>query len=183
MNYGEIKRCDIANGVGVRTSLFVSGCRLHCPGCFNGVAQDFSFGRPYTREVEDDIIESLRPSWIRGLSLLGGDPMEPENQAVLVGLVERVCRELPDKDVWCYTGYSYDADLAPGGRRHTDVTDRLLDGIDVLVDGPFVENLKDITLRFRGSSNQRLIDLPATRASGSVVLWSDEPVFSTHTMV
>ena len=192
MNYGNIKYFDIANGVGVRTSLFVSGCRLHCPGCFNGVAQDFGYGRPFTREVADSIVESLRPDYVAGLSLLGGDPMEPENQRVLVGLVERVVEELPQKTIWCYTGYVYDRDLVPGGSRWLDgVTDRLLDCVDVLVDGPFVETEKDITLRFRGSANQRLIDLAATRASsgeagapagGRIVSWADEPVFSTHTM-
>ena len=192
MNYGNIKYCDIANGVGVRTSLFVSGCRLHCPGCFNGVAQDFAFGRPFERSDEDAILDSLRPSYIRGLSLLGGDPMEPENQRVLVGLVERVVEELPTKDIWCYTGYVYDRDLVPGGSHWLGgITDRLLDCVDVLVDGPFVEARKDITLRFRGSDNQRLIDLDATRATmgesrvpagGVVVPWADEPVFATHTM-
>lgn len=190
MNYGAIKYCDIANGVGVRTSLFVSGCRVHCPGCFNGAAQDFDYGLPVTREVVDGIIESLRPSYIRGLSLLGGDPMEPEHQAELVQIVERVALELPDKDVWCYTGYVYDRDLVPGGRRYVEgVTDRLLDGIDVLVDGPFIEAEKDITLRFRGSANQRLIDLAATRAmatadnpAGDIVIWSDGEVFGTHHM-
>lgn len=192
MNYGNIKYCDIANGVGVRTSLFVSGCRLHCPGCFNGVAQDFSYGRPFERSTEDAIVESLRPSYVRGLSLLGGDPMEPENQRVLVGLVERVVEELPEKDVWCYTGYVYDRDLVPGGSRWLPgVTDWLLDCVDVLVDGPFVQAEKDITLRFRGSANQRLIDLSATRATmgekgvpagGRVVPWTDEPVFATHAM-
>ena len=184
MNYGAIKYCDIANGVGVRTSLFVSGCRLHCPGCFNGVAQDFSYGLPFGRAAEDEVVESLRPSYVRGLSLLGGDPMEPENQRVLVHLVRRVVQELPDKDIWCYTGYVYDRDLVPGGSHWVDgVTDELLDGIDVLVDGPFVEAKKDITLRFRGSSNQRLIDLAATRqGDGRVVPWADDPVFATHTM-
>ena len=184
MNYGAIKYCDIANGVGVRTSLFVSGCRLHCPGCFNGVAQDFAYGRPFDRAVEDEVVESLRPGYVQGLSLLGGDPMEPENQRVLVHLVRRVVQELPDKDVWCYTGYVYERDLVPGGSHWLDgVTDELLDGIDVLVDGPFVEAKKDITLRFRGSSNQRLIDLAATRqGDGRIVPWTDEPVFSTHTM-
>ena len=183
MNVGTIKYCDIANGVGVRTSLFVTGCRIGCAGCFNEVAQDFSYGEPYERATEDAIIESLRPNYIQGLSLLGGDPMEPENQRVLVGLVERVVRDLPEKDIWCYTGYLYDKQLQPGGARwFPDVTDRLLDCLDVLVDGPFVEAQKDITLRFRGSANQRLIDMQRTRAQGGVVLWKDEEVFSTHTM-
>ncbi|WP_293816632.1 anaerobic ribonucleoside-triphosphate reductase activating protein [uncultured Parolsenella sp.] len=192
MNYGTIKYCDIANGVGVRTSLFVSGCRLHCPGCFNGEAQDFGFGLPFERSTEDAILDSLRPSYIRGLSLLGGDPMEPENQQVLVGLVERVVRERPEKDIWCYSGYVYDRDLVLGGSHWLEgVTDRLLDCVDVLVDGPFVQAQKDITLRFRGSFNQRLIDLAATRATigedgvpagGIIVPWADETVFATHTM-
>lgn len=184
MNYGAIKYSDIANGAGVRTSLFVSGCRLGCPGCFNAEAQDFAFGRPFGREEQDRIVESLRLAHVAGLSLLGGDPMEPENQPALTELVERVAYELPDKDIWCYTGYIYDRDLVEGGMRWVDgVTDRLLNGIDVLVDGPFVEAHKDISLRFRGSSNQRLINLAATRASGgTIVLWEDDPVFSTHMM-
>lgn len=183
MNYGTIKYCDIANGVGVRSSLFVSGCRVHCPGCFNGEAQDFGFGPAFTREVEDELIDSLRPSYVRGLSLLGGDPMEPENQRVLVDLAERVVMELPEKDIWCYTGYVYDRDLVPGGKRYVEgVTDRFLDCIDVLVDGPFIVAEKDITLRFRGSSNQRLIDLAKTRETGVISLWDDGPLFGTHTM-
>lgn len=183
MNYGAIKYCDIANGVGVRTSLFVSGCRVHCPGCFNGEAQDFSFGRPFTREVANEIVDGLRPAYVRGLSLLGGDPMEPEHQAELLELCGLVIRELPDKDIWCYTGYVYDRDLVPGGRRHIEgVTDELLDCIDVLVDGPFIEAQKDITLRFRGSANQRLIDLAKTRKTGEIFLWDDGPVFGTHSM-
>ena len=192
MNYGAIKYFDIANGVGVRTSLFVSGCRIHCPGCFNAEAQDFGFGKPLERQTEDAIIDSLRPSFVAGLSLLGGDPMEPENQRVLLHFVERVVEELPDKDIWCYSGYVYDRDLVPGGSHWLEgVTDRLLDCVDVLVDGPFVATKKDITLRFRGSANQRLIDLAATRATmgepgapvgGTVVAWTDDPVFSTHTV-
>lgn len=183
MNYGTIKYCDIANGIGVRSSLFVSGCRVHCPGCFNGEAQDFGFGPAFTREVADELIDSLRPSYVRGLSLLGGDPMEPENQRVLVDLAERVVMELPEKDIWCYTGYVYDRDLVPGGKRYVEgVTDRFLDCIDVLVDGPFIAAEKDITLRFRGSSNQRLIDLAKTRATGAISLWDDGPLFGTHTM-
>lgn len=183
MNYGAIKYCDIANGVGVRTSLFVSGCRVRCPGCFNDEAQSFTFGKPFTREVADEIIESLRPSYVRGLSLLGGDPMEPEHQEELLALCELVIRELPEKDIWCYTGYVYDRDLVPGGKRYLEnVTDELLDCIDVLVDGPFVAAEKDITLRFRGSSNQRLIDVSKTRESGEIVPWVDEKVYSTHSM-
>ena len=148
--------------------------------------------REVTREIEDRIVESLRPDYIKGLSLLGGDPMEPENQRVLAELVERVTRDLPAKDIWCYTGYVYDRDLVPGGRKWLEgVTNRLLDGVDVLVDGPFVEAKKDITLRFRGSSNQRLIDLAATRATagkpgapagGTIIFWDDGPIFSTRAM-
>ncbi len=183
MKYGAIKYCDIANGAGVRTSLFVSGCRVHCPGCFNGEAQDFEFGEVFDRKAENDIIDSLRPAYVRGLSLLGGDPMEPENQRGLLPFLQRLVFELPDKDIWCYTGYLYDKDLQPGGRRYVEgVTDELLGHIDVLVDGPFSQALYDISLRFRGSSNQRLIDLEKTRASGDIVLWQDEEVFSTHTM-
>ena len=153
------------------------------PGIFNGEAQDFSYGLPFTRETADEIVESLRPSYVRGLSLLGGDPMEPEHQSELLALCELVIRELPEKDVWCYTGYVYDRDLVPGGRRYVEgVTDALFDCIDVLVDGPFIEAEKDITLRFRGSANQRLIDLPKTRETGQICLWSDGPVFGTHAM-
>lgn len=184
MNYGAIKYYDIANGIGVRTSLFVSGCRRLCPGCFNAEAQDFSFGRPFERDVEDEIIESLKLPYIAGLSLLGGDPMEPENQQVLADFIDRVIYEVPDKNIWCYTGYVYDKDLQPGGSQWiAGVTDRILDAIDVLVDGPFVAAKKDITLRFRGSANQRVIDLAKTRAgSGELVPWVDDPVFATHSM-
>lgn len=183
MNYGTIKYCDIANGPGVRTSLFVSGCRNHCPNCFNSEAQSFSYGEPFDRNAVSLILDSLRAPYVRGLSLLGGEPMEPENQQVLLELVRTVVRDMPDKDIWCYTGYVYDEDLIPGGRRYVEgVTDELLDSVDVLVDGPFIEAEKDITLRFRGSSNQRLIDLAKTRESGEVVAWQDEQVYSTHTM-
>ena len=134
-------------------------------------------------KMADEIFESLRPSYVRGLSLLGGDPMEPEHQEELLALCELVIRELPEKDIWCYTGYVYDRDLVPGGKRYLEnVTDELLDCIDVLVDGPFVAAEKDITLRFRGSSNQRLIDLVKTRESGEIVTWVDEKVYSTHSM-
>lgn len=181
MNFSEIKYCDIANGEGVRTTLFVSGCRLHCPGCFNQEAQDFAAGEAFTQEVEGRILESLEPGYIDGLTLLGGEPMEPENQRDLVAFVERVKERFPKKGIWCFTGYVLE-DLLEGGRRHTDVTDRLLRCIDILVDGPYVAAQHEITLRFRGSSNQRIINLPATLATGEVRLWEDDPQFSTHTM-
>lgn len=180
MNYAEIKHCDIANGVGVRTTLFVSGCTHHCPGCFQPQTWDFSYGSEFTDEVADALIESLRPTYVTGLTLLGGEPMEPDNQRALVGLLERVRAELPGKTIWCFTGDLYEDLCDSASPRHTEVTDRLLACVDVLVDGPFVLEKKDITLRFRGSSNQRLIDLPATRANGTLTWWEDEPVFATH---
>ena len=183
MNYAEIKHCDIANGVGARTTLFVSGCTHNCPGCFNPEAQDFAYGREFTDEVADGIVESLRPPYIAGLTLLGGEPMEPDNQRGLVGLLERVRAELPQKSIWVYTGDVLDELMREGSPRRTEVTDRILACIDVLVDGPFVAKLKDITLRFRGSSNQRLIDMPKTLEAGEVVLWEDDPRFATHEWV
>ena len=193
MNYAEIKNFDIANGEGVRTTLFVSGCRRGCPGCFNSGAWSFEAGEPFTRAVEDAIIESLAPGYIDGLTILGGEPMEPENQAGLVEFVERVRAAYPrgcGKTIWCFTGDTLD-ELMVGGRHRTEVTDRLLACIDTLVDGPWVQELYDITLRFHGSSNQRVIDLNATREaaaergvplSEAVRLWQDEEVYSTHTM-
>ncbi len=188
MNYAEIKYCDIANGAGVRTTLFVSGCRLHCPHCFNEVAWDFSAGKPFTREVEDQIIASLEPHYVAGLSVLGGEPMEPENQTGLVDFLERVRDRFPrggagEKSIWMYSGHTWEQ-LAPGGAWNlSEVTDRILDTLDVLVDGPFVQDKYDITLRFRGSANQRTIDVPATLESADgVVPWEDDPVFSTHAM-
>ena len=159
MNYGNIKECDIADGPGVRVSLFVSGCRHHCKGCFNKETWDFDYGMPYTKETEDEIIRLLAPSYIQGLTLLGGEPFEPENQKQLAGLLKRVRETYPDKDIWCYTGYLYDVDLPEGGRVHTEVTEEMLSYIDVLVDGEFIEEEKDVTLVFRGSRNQRIIEL------------------------
>lgn len=179
MNYANIKYTDIANGVGVRTVLFVSGCRKRCPGCFNAEAWDFDAGRPFDKSTEQDIIDSLSPAYVSGLTILGGEPMEPENQSGLVDLLERVRAELPSKSIWCYTGDVYEQ-LLPGGAHHTDVTDRILSCLDVLVDGPWVRELHDITLRFRGSSNQRLIDVPKTLAAGEVVLWEDERIYAEH---
>ena len=135
MNYGNIKECDIADGPGVRVSLFVSGCRHHCKGCFNKETWDFDYGMPYTKETEDEIIRLLAPSYIQGITLLGGEPFEPENQKELAGLLKRVRETYPDKDIWCYTGYLYDVDLPEGGRVHTEVTEEMLSYIDVLVDG------------------------------------------------
>ena len=159
MNYGNIKECDIADGPGVRVSLFVSGCRHHCKGCFNKETWAFDYGMPYTKETEDEIIRLLAPSYIQGITLLGGEPFEPENQKELAGLLKRVRETYPDKDIWCYTGYLYDVDLPEGGRVHTEVTEEMLSYIDVLVDGEFIEEEKDVTLVFRGSRNQRIIEL------------------------
>lgn len=193
MNYAEIKYFDIANGEGVRTVLFVSGCRRGCKNCFNEAAWNFAAGNPFTREVEDQIIESMRPSYVDGLTVLGGEPMEPENQAGLVEFIERVRETFPrgsGKSIWCFTGDTWHVELVPGGRHYTEYTDRLMECIDILVDGPFVQELYDITLRFRGSSNQRLIDMQATRAAlaagktpiEAVCLWDDEEVYATHSM-
>ena len=164
MNYGNIKECDIADGPGVRVSLFVSGCRHHCKGCFNKETWDFDYGMPYTKETEDEIIRLLAPSYIQGLTLLGGEPFEPENQKELAGLLKRVRETYPDKDIWCYTGYLYDVDLPEGGRVHTEVTEEMLSYIHVLVDGEFIEEEKDVTLVFRGSRNQRIIELGKEKA-------------------
>lgn len=162
MNYAQIKPLDIANGEGIRVSLFVSGCTHRCKGCFNAETWDFSYGNPYTREVEDRIVELLEPAHVTGLSLLGGEPFEPCNQEALLPLVRRV-RDMPGKNIWAYTGYDYAPDLLPGGRAHCRCTDEILDSLEVLVDGRFVEALKDISLRFRGSSNQRILDMRALR--------------------
>ena len=163
MNYANIKKYDIADGPGVRVSLFVSGCRHHCKGCFNSEAWDFEYGRPYTAETEAEILEALKPGYIAGLTLLGGEPFEPENQVELVTLLRKVRETYPEKSIWSYTGYVYDKDLVPGGRAYTDVTDEMLSYLAVLVDGPFVEELKDITLQFRGSSNQRILEMSKKR--------------------
>ena len=159
MNYAEIKEYDIANGPGVRVSLFVSGCRNACPGCFNPETWDFDYGHTYTLETEDRILRMLLPDYIEGLTLLGGEPFEPENQAVLVGLLRKVRRIYPNKSIWCYTGYTYEKDLLRGGEKHTSFTDEMLSMIDVLVDGRFLLAEKDITLLYRGSRNQRILAL------------------------
>ncbi len=160
MNYGAIKKIDIADGLGVRVSIFVSGCRIHCKGCHNQITWDFCFGKKFTKETEDEIIEALKPSYISGLTVLGGEPFEEENQEVLTPFLERVRSIYPQKNIWCFTGYLYDRDLLPQkGKKHTVYTSRMLACIDVLVDGPFIESLRDLTLKFRGSRNQRIINL------------------------
>ncbi|MCI8292335.1 MAG: anaerobic ribonucleoside-triphosphate reductase activating protein [Hespellia sp.] len=159
MNYGTMKSYDIANGPGVRVSLFVSGCRHHCKGCFNPETWDFQYGRPYTEETERELLDALAPDYIQGLTLLGGEPFEPENQKELVKLLRKVRETYPMKDIWCYTGYLHDVDLIPGGNVYTDVTEEMLSYLNVLVDGEFVEAEKDISLPFRGSRNQRIVQL------------------------
>ncbi|MBQ2823051.1 MAG: anaerobic ribonucleoside-triphosphate reductase activating protein [Oscillospiraceae bacterium] len=171
MFYGEIKNFDIANGEGVRVSLFVSGCTHCCKGCFNPETWDFSYGRLYTDETEESIIKMLEFDYIDGLSLLGGEPFEPENQRELVKLLRKFKQACPEKNVWCYTGYLFDKELLEESRARCEVTDEMLSMIDVLVDGEFKEDLKDITLSFRGSSNQRVIDVKKSLETGKTVLY------------
>ena len=168
MNYGEIKNFDIANGEGVRVSLFVSGCTHHCKNCFNPETWNFAYGEPFTAEVEDKIISELEPDYINGLSLLGGEPFEPSNQAVLLPFLRRVKERFPDKTVWCYTGYLFDTELLSESRARCEHTDEMLSLIDVLVDGEFVQELYNISLQFRGSSNQRIIDVQKSLNSGKL---------------
>ena len=170
MNYATIKNCDIAIGPGVRVSLFVSGCTHRCPGCFNEVAWDFDYGEPFTEKIMDTIVEMLRPSYVRGLTLLGGEPFEPQNQGAVVELLRKIKAELPEKSIWAFSGYLFDKDILSG--RLGDCSE-YLSYLDVLVDGPFVEAKKNLSLRFRGSENQRLIDVPASLAAGEIVLWQD----------
>ena len=166
MNYGNIKKYDIADGPGVRVSLFVSGCRHHCKGCFNAETWDFHYGQPYTKETEEEILEALAPDYIQGFTLLGGEPFEPENQTELVKLLKKIRQNCPNKDIWCYSGYLYDVDMIPGGKVFTEVTEEMLSYIDVLVDGEFVESEKDLSLVFRGSRNQRILLLAKAREEG-----------------
>jgi|UniRef100_UPI00402668FC anaerobic ribonucleoside-triphosphate reductase activating protein len=172
MNYATIKNCDIANGPGVRISLFVSGCTHHCKGCFNEVAWDFDYGEPFTQQTIRTILDMMKPGYIKGLTLLGGEPFEPENQGPIVELLRQVKKAYPQKSIWAFSGYLYEKITS-----HTlgdwAVTQEFLSYLDVLVDGPFVEEKKNLALRFRGSENQRLIDMPATLASGKIVLWED----------
>lgn len=169
MYYGNIKRLDIANGEGVRVSLFVSGCRNHCKGCFQPETWNFEYGRPFTPETEDALLEALKPSYVDGLTLLGGEPFEPENQRVLVELLHRIKAEFPQKNVWCFSGYTLE-EIMGAGHPHCEASAEMLSMIDVLVEGRFVEEQKDISLKFRGSANQRIIDVQKTLKQGEIVL-------------
>ena len=176
MNYGKIIYCDTANGIGCRTVLFVSGCTHHCKGCFNDMAWPFDYGKEYTKETENKILESLKPDYIKGLSILGGEPMEPENQKEVWSLIKRVRKELPKKDIWVYSGYLWEelTGKVPSRCRHGLADrirlDNILQNIDVLVDGEFQEDKKNLMLEFRGSENQRVIDVKKTLETGEVVL-------------
>ncbi len=169
MHYGNIKNCDIADGIGVRVTLFVSGCTNCCEDCFQPETWDFNYGEAFTKETEDQLIQMLKPSFINGLTLLGGDPFEPENQRTLLPFLHRVRKECPEKTIWAYSGFTLEELQANDTYCHCEATDEMLSLLDVLVDGRFDKHLKDITLRFRGSSNQRVIDMPATLNRGEVV--------------
>ena len=173
MNYATIKNCDIANGPGVRVSLFVSGCSHRCPGCFNREAWDYDFGKPFTQETVDQILAMLAPAYVKGLTLLGGEPFDPRNQAAVVELLRQVKAKYPEKSIWAFSGYLFDRDILSGKLGDWEITEEYLSYLDVLVDGPFIEAKKNLSLRFRGSENQRLIHVPASLAAGEVVLWED----------
>ena len=173
MYYGEIKDCDIANGEGVRVSLFVSGCTNHCEHCFQPQTWAFDYGQPFTEETEDRLLSLLSPSYVNGLTLLGGEPFEPENQRALLPFLRRARAAYPEKTIWAYSGFTYEELLTVGSHPRCEATDGMLSLLDVLVDDRFEEARKDISLRFRGSSNQRLIDLNATRQAGEIVLLPD----------
>ncbi|MCD8353885.1 MAG: anaerobic ribonucleoside-triphosphate reductase activating protein [Clostridiales bacterium] len=171
MNYAAIKTHDIANGPGVRVSLFVSGCTHHCEGCFNPETWDFHYGQPYTAETEQEILDACDKPYIRGLSLLGGEPFEPANQKALLPLLRQFRERFPDKTVWCYSGYNYELDMLTGQLGDWAVTKEMLSLLDVLVDGEFVLDQKDLNLRFRGSANQRIIDVPRSLEHDQVLWW------------
>lgn len=174
MNYAKIKFYDVSNGPGVRTSLYVSGCRNHCKNCFNPETWDFGFGEPFTKEVEDKIIESMQPDYIKGFTLLGGDPFEPENAERLAPFMERLRNTYPQKSIWCFTGYDLESDILTGKLGNFETNMRILNTLDILVDGRFVEELKDLNLRFRGSSNQRIILVKDSLKNDDIVLWNEK---------
>ncbi len=173
MNYANIKNCDVANGEGVRVTLFVSGCTNHCEHCFQPETWNFNFGEPFTKEVEDKIIGMLSPAYINGLTLLGGEPFEPSNQRALLPFVKRVRAAYPDKNIWAFSGFTYEELTSDGSHPRCEVTDELLSQLDVLVDGRYVHEKRNLSLKFRGSSNQRLIDLVNTRKCDKVITIKD----------
>ncbi len=173
MNYATIKNCDIANGPGVRVSLFVSGCTHHCKGCFNEVAWDFDYGEPFTQETIDAILDMMKPAYIKGITLLGGEPFEPQNQPALVDLLRQIKAAYPEKTIWAFSGYLFDKDILPGHLGDPEITRKFVSYLDVLVDGRFVLEKKNLSLRFRGSSNQRIIHVPSSLERGEIVLWED----------
>ena len=173
LNYASIKDCDIANGPGIRISLFVSGCTHHCKGCFNREAWDFDYGTSFTQQTIDEILKMLSPGYIKGLTLLGGEPFEPQNQGPIVELLRQIKAKYPQKSIWAFSGYLFDRDIMSGHLGDPEITKEYLSYLDVLVDGPFIEAKKDLMLRFRGSSNQRLIDVQKSLAAGAVVEWED----------
>ena len=173
MNYATIKNCDIANGPGVRISLFVSGCTHRCKGCFNEVAWDFDYGQPFTQETAEESLNMLAPPHIAGITLLGGEPFEPQNQPALLDLLRQIKAKMPEKSIWAFSGYLFEKDILAGRLGQKEITQEFVSYLDVLVDGPFILEKKDLMLRFRGSSNQRLIDVKASLQSGTTVLWND----------
>lgn len=173
MYYGSIKNCDIANGEGVRVSLFVSGCTNRCPNCFQPETWDFAYGQPFTGETEEELLSLLAPSYINGLTVLGGEPFEPANQAALLPFLRRVREQFPQKNIWMFTGFTYEELCTPGSHPCCAVTEEVLSLADVLVDGRYVDELRDISLRFRGSRNQRILDLNETRRRGTVCLFPE----------
>ena len=180
MNYAEIKNLDIANGPGLRVSLFVSGCTHHCKGCFNPESWDFNYGQPFTEATEEELLKLLENEHIRGLSLLGGEPFEPANQAVLAPFLQRVKAKFLYKDVWCYSGYNFEQDMLTGNLGPWEITEQMLNCIDVLVDGEFVIELKNPNLRFRGSANQRVILVQESLKEDRIVQWDDGEGLELH---
>ncbi len=172
MNYGKIKNCDIADGPGVRVSLFVSGCTNHCENCFQPETWDFNYGEPFSPETEEYILKLLSPSYISGFTVLGGEPFEPSNQRALLPFLRKVRAQFPQKTIWMYSGFTFEEMCTEGSHPNCEVTKEILKLIDVLVDGRFVQALKNITLLYRGSSNQRLIDMKKTLETGAVSLWN-----------
>ena len=174
MNYATIKYYDIANGPGVRTSIFVSGCRHHCPGCFNEVAWDFGYGQPFGKAVRNEIFASCQPDYIAGISLLGGEPFEPENQRALLPFLKKMRERFPKKNIWCYTGYLFDKDVLDKMCKESEVTKEIVSYLDIVVDGEFMIDRKNLKINFRGSDNQRIIDVKKTLDAGEIVHWERE---------